>query len=137
MVQKDLTALKLLKLHFVFAEHDSVSLWYVECAMFYHKKGWIMNYYHEMHPWSQNNWHVLDFLFWNFWHFPPQQRQGSSFFSCMPQNCFSYLGFPRPQLLAGQFKVNFYSCFLGPNVNFYAWNDAQASKKGFFYDPKS
>ena len=42
-----------------------------------------------------------------------------------------------PQLLAGQFKINFYFWFLGPNVNFYAWNDAQASKKGFFNDKKS
>ena len=41
------------------------------------------------------------------------------------------------QLLAGQFKVNFFFWFFGPNVNFYAWNDAQASKKGFFNDKKS
>ena len=44
---------------------------------------------------------------------------------------------PRAQLLAGQFKGNFYFWFFGPNVNFYAWNDAQASKKGFFNDKKS
>ena len=41
------------------------------------------------------------------------------------------------QLLAGQFTLNFFFWFFGPNANFYAWNDAQASKKGFFNDKKS
>ena len=63
LVQKDSTALKLLKSHFASTEHGSVSLLYIKCAMFFHKKWWIINYYHKIHPWSQKNWHALYFLF--------------------------------------------------------------------------
>ena len=63
LVQKDSTALKLLKSHFASAEHGSVSLLCIKCAIFCHKKWWVINQYHKIHPWSQKNWHVLNFLF--------------------------------------------------------------------------
>ena len=73
MVQKDSTALKFLKSHFASAEHGPVSLLYIECAIFYQKKWWIIKHHLKIYPLSHKNWHVLKFLFWNFWHFPPQR----------------------------------------------------------------
>ena len=43
LVPKDSTALKLPKSYFASAEHGSVSLLYIKCAILYHKKWWIIN----------------------------------------------------------------------------------------------